>query len=76
MHIGDASFIGLKCDTGNVDDCNDLPDERVVDDCKGVLILSEKSSKCGSKCELSMERQVRTNQFKFVLVFANLSKFA
>ena len=53
--IGDASFIGLECRSGNIDDCNDGPDE----DLDGqflenfwdpALILSEKESQCGSKC--------------------------
>ena len=51
--IGDASFIGLECESGNVDDCNDEPEERAPLKCDGSLILSDKVSKCGSKCTLN-----------------------
>ena len=48
--IGDASFIGLECESGNIDDCNDGTDESAPPDCQGVFILSETESQCGSKC--------------------------
>ena len=50
--IGDASFIVLDCDSGNVDDCDEGPDESVPSDCQGVLILSETESRCGLNCSL------------------------
>ena len=65
--IGDASFIGLECKSGNIDDCNDEPDE----DFNGqflenfwdpALILSEKESQCGSKC--SFDPQLRSTPGK------------
>ena len=52
--IGDASFIGLECESGNVDDCNDGTDESAPQDCQGGLILSETESQCGSKCNNTM----------------------
>ena len=48
--IGDASFIGLDCPSGNVDDCNDGTEESVQDACSGILIMPDKQSYCGSKC--------------------------
>ena len=47
------SFIGLDCDSGNVEDCNSGPDESVPSDCEGVLILSETESRCGLNCSLN-----------------------
>ena len=49
--IGDASFIGLDCPSGNVDDCNDGTVKSAPPECKGSLILSEEESQCGSKCD-------------------------
>ena len=50
--IGDASFIGLDCPSGNVDDCNDGTEESVRNECSGILIVPEKQSRCGSKCSI------------------------
>ena len=50
--IGDATFIGLDCPSGNVDDCNDGTVESAPPGCAGALILSEEESQCGSKCDL------------------------
>ena len=50
--IGDATFIGLDCPSGNVDDCNDGTVESAPPECKGALIFSEEESQCGSKCDL------------------------
>ena len=50
--IGDASFIGLDCPSGNVDDCNDGTVASAPPGCAGALILSEEESQCGSKCDL------------------------
>ena len=61
--IADASFIGLECESGDVDDCNDLT-ERAPASCRGVLILSEKESKCGSKCNASSNKK-STRSFQF-----------
>ena len=49
-NITDAYYMGLECETGNVDDCDDLPDESAPTECSGVLFLSEKESQCGSNC--------------------------
>ena len=42
----------MECETGiwDADECDDAPNERVPDGCSGVLILSDKPSKCGSSC--------------------------
>ena len=65
--IGDASFIGLECESGNVDDCNDGPDESAPLDCKGALILSDIESQCGSKCKLSIRSNSKTKKSWFTL---------
>ena len=48
--IGDASFIGLECQTGIVDDCNDGTDESVPDECTGILMVPKIETNCGSQC--------------------------
>ena len=50
--IGDATFIGLECESGDVSDCNDGTDESSPPELQGYLILSETESQCGSKCKL------------------------
>ena len=52
MEIGDASFIGLECKSGDVSDCNDRTDESVPSQLQGYLVLSETETQCGSKCDL------------------------
>ena len=54
--IGDSSFIGLDCPSGDVDDCNDGTVESAPAECKGALILSEEESQCGSKCTLASQQ--------------------
>ena len=50
--IGDASFIGLDCKSGNVTACNSGINDRCrLPDCEGVLILSEEESQCGLDCD-------------------------
>ena len=53
--IGDSSFIGLDCPSGDVDDCNDGTVESAPPECQGALILSEEESQCGSKCNLAFK---------------------
>ena len=48
--IGDASFIGLNCPTGIIDDCNDGTNERVPGNCSGVLMVPDENTHCGSQC--------------------------
>ena len=50
--IGDASIIGLDCESGVVDDCNDGTEESVPVKCSGIFIAPEKTTKCSSQCEL------------------------
>ena len=61
--IGDASFIGLECESGDVEDCNDRT-ERAPPGCNNVLILSENESKCGSKCNASSNQRLRRSSQK------------
>ena len=60
--IGDASFIGLDCPSGNVDDCNDGTVESAPPGCKGALIFSEEESQCGSKCDLNPRLRSSSNE--------------
>ena len=50
-HIGDASLIGLECESGDFSDC-ELPKsiEPIPIGCEGVLIFSQDSNTCGSNC--------------------------
>ena len=50
--IGDASIIGLECESGITDDCNDGTEESVTDECFGIYMAPEKTTTCGSKCDL------------------------
>ena len=61
--IGDASFIGLDCESGDVEDCNDRT-ERAPPGCNNVLILSENESKCGSKCNASSNQKLTRSSQK------------
>ena len=54
--IGDASFIGLDCPTGIIDDCNDGTHESVPDECSGIFMAPKKTTKCGSKCSWNTTR--------------------
>ena len=47
--IGDASLIGLTCESGNFSDC-DLtePAELIPLGCESVLIFSDRNNTCGS----------------------------
>ena len=54
--IGDASFIGLDCPSGIIDDCNDGTQESVPAECSGIFIAPKKKTKCGSKCSLNSTR--------------------
>ena len=55
-------MIGLDCETGNVDDCNDGPDQSASSNITKSLILSDKESKCGSKC--SVDERARSSAVK------------
>ena len=61
--IADASSIGLECESGNVEDCNDGTDLNLPKQCKGVLILPETETKCGSQCaRSSKQNQSRSSE--------------
>ena len=48
------SLIGLKCETGIIDDCNlSLPEEVLPFSCKGIHMFADKTyNECGSQCKL------------------------
>ena len=54
--IGDASFIGLDCPTGIIDDFNDGTQESVPAECFGMFMAPEKTTNCGSKCSWNTTR--------------------
>ena len=62
--IGDASFIGLDCPSGNVDDCNDGTEETVQNECSGILFVPETQSECGSKCTVDHMNVTRAKNHK------------
>ena len=55
--IGDASFIGLDCESGIIDDCNDGTQESVPAECSGLFIAPKETTKCGSQCDLGARRR-------------------
>ena len=52
--IGDASIIGLDCESGIVDDCNDGTQESVPAECSGIFMAPKETTKCGSQCNLGI----------------------
>ena len=49
--IGDASFLGLECESGDFSDCNlNESDERVPFGCENILMFSRSNTTCGSLC--------------------------
>ena len=73
--IGDASFIGLDCPSGNVDDCNDRTKETVQSECSGILIVPDEQSQCGSKCSLN-QIVTRSEEFKVLETVEKTADFA
>ena len=57
--IGDASIIGLDCESGIIDDCNDGTQESVPAECSGIFMAPKETTRCGSQCNLGT--QGRTN---------------
>ena len=54
--IGDPSFIGIDCESGIIDDCNDGTQESVSDECSGIFMAPNKPTRCGSQCSLNTTR--------------------
>ena len=50
--IGDASFIGIECESGIIDDCNDGTHDSVPYECSGIFLAPKKTTQCGSQCQL------------------------
>ena len=51
------SLIGLKCETGEIEDCKiGLTAEILPDSCKGILMFSKQNQSCGSKCKLESNK--------------------
>ena len=55
--LGDASQIGLECESGDFSDCDlNEPVEHAPIGCEGILMFSENESKCGSLCQSKTTR--------------------
>ena len=59
--IGDASTIGLDCESGIVDDCNDGTNESAPVECSGIFWAPETTTKCGSQCSLGGNKKEKTS---------------
>lgn len=60
-------MIGLKCESGNITDCNDSlmmyqnsSDGRIPVGCEKMLIFAENESSCGSYCDLNNKQRRST----------------
>ena len=54
FNISNPSSIGLECESGIIDDCNESSTMEVLPfSCAGILMFSNNSKQtCGSKCDL------------------------
>ena len=61
FNISVPSVIGLKCDSGNMVDCNlSMTMEVLPFSCKGIIMFStNKQDTCGSKCDNSQSRNLK-----------------
>ena len=58
--IGDASLIGLQCESGDFSDCDlDGLDNHMPIGCDRILMFSESNSTCGSLCDPKKSKQRR-----------------
>ena len=66
FNISIPSSIGLRCESGIVDDCNaSLSTEVLPFRCNGILMFSSNPNRdCGSKCNLSEQRSVETTPIR------------
>ena len=76
--ISDAAIIGLECETGNIEDCNDGTEESVPTECAGIFLAPEETTQCGSKCSANARRTYKTEKNSYWLyyksnVFINIS---
>ena len=65
--ISNPSSIGLQCESGNIDDCNEsLTMEVLPFSCAGILMFSTNLKRiCGSKCDLEtrdLNSDIKINQ--------------
>ena len=71
-NIGDASLIGLECESGDFSDCNvEEPDGHVTYGCDGVLIFSDINSTCGSMCESKRKKRSSFGRTGWTLFYTN-----
>ena len=56
--IGDASLIGLECESGDFSDCIlDEIDDYALIECENILMFSKSNSTCGSLCDPQRTRR-------------------
>ena len=67
-YIGEASQIGLDCDTGNITDCNDSlathqnASEIMPNGCEDKLIFGQNEGLCGAFCKQDSDGHVITRR--------------
>ena len=55
--------VEFQCQSGNYSDCTRNPAEDVLNEqCKGILMFSNKSSSCGSNCDNPLPLQMRSKK--------------
>ena len=68
--IGDASLIGLECESGDFTDCNlDGAAERVAFGCEDILIFSDINSTCGSMCGSKRNKRSASLRTGWTLIY-------
>ena len=67
--ISDASLIGLDCETGNIDDCNDGTEESVPVECTGIFLAPKKTTQCGSQCSFNTQKNNRRKKNSYWLYY-------
>ena len=67
--ISDASIIGLECESGNIDDCNDGTEESVPAECTGIFLAPAETTQCGSKCSANARTKYKTKKNSYWLYY-------
>ena len=67
--ISDASIIGLDCETGNIEDCNDGTEDSVPAECSGIFLAPDQTTECGSKCDISTRINYKSKKNSYWLYY-------
>ena len=73
IDIGDASLIGLECESGDFSDCDwSEINDRIPFGCEDILMFSNSNSTCGSKCNVNgFERREIMSRTGWTLFYTN-----